>query len=341
MPEAITDIPLGLFPSLAAEFGLRAFAADQLIEWLYRTRVASFDEMTNISKAVRSALKERFVMDALEIAGTQEASDGTRKFLCRAKDGRAVECVYMPTGAGRTTVCVSTQVGCAMGCSFCRTAGMGFVRDLTQGEILGQLTLMMRAHPDPVTNVVLMGMGEPLANLDAVSSAVEVMLDGRAFGFSKRRLTLSTAGLLPQLEKFAEKFDIKIAISLNATTDEARSQLMPINRRYPIAEIMESCRKYSERSRHRITFEYVLIGGLNDTDGDAARLVELLKGISAKVNLIPFNPFEGSGLKAPEEGTSERWSDFLRSRGVQANVRISRGQEILAACGQLATSFGA
>jgi len=226
-----------------------------------------------------------------------------------------------------------------MGCTFCRTGGMGFRRNLTQGEIVGQLIALARVAPSAITNVVLMGMGEPLLNAEAVREAIAIFRDERAFNISKRRITVSTAGLVPELEAFCQEVDVKIAISLNATTDEVRSQLMPINRSVPIAEIMAFCRHYSRTSKHRITFEYVLICDVNDTREDAARLVGLLDGTRAKVNLIPFNPFEGSGLAAPLPATVEWWSEFLREKGVQANVRTSRGQEILAACGQLASGL--
>ncbi len=337
MSEIITDIPLNRLPAIVAELGLKPFAVEQIIEWLYRRRVSNFSEMTNLTKQARDELAKKYKISAVEKAGVETAADSTRKFLCGLTDGNAVECVIIPAEDGRVTTCISTQVGCAMGCAFCRTAGMGFVRDLTQGEILGQLILAMRESPEPITNVVLMGMGEPLANLDAVSSSVELMLDTRAFGFSKRRVTLSTSGLLPQLDAFSRRFDIKIAISLNATTDEVRQRLMPVDKRYPIAAIMDFCREYSHRTRHRVTFEYVLIRDINDTMTDAKRLVSLLRGMRAKVNLIPFNPFEGSGMDAPLPETVERWADLLRENGIQVNIRVSRGQEILAACGQLAS----
>ncbi|MFA5810961.1 MAG: 23S rRNA (adenine(2503)-C(2))-methyltransferase RlmN [bacterium] len=337
MREALTDIPLDRLPAVVADLGLKRFAAEQILQWLYRRRVSNFDEMTNLTKEARAMLAERYDISAVEPISEERAADGTRKFLCALRDGNAVECVIIPAEDGRVTVCVSTQVGCAMGCVFCRTAGMGFVRDLTQGEILGQLIQAFRESPEPVTNVVLMGMGEPLANLDAVSTSVEAMLDTRAFGLSKRRVTLSTSGLLPQLDAFSRRFDIKIAISLNAATDEVRQRLMPIDKRYPISQIMDFCRDYSKRTRHRVTFEYVMILGVNDSMEEAKKLAALLAGMRAKVNLIPFNPFEGSEFKAPLAETVERWGDILRESGVQVNIRVSRGQDILAACGQLAS----
>lgn len=338
MRTPITDILLKDFPALVAELGLKPYAAGQIVSWLYQKRVDSFEAMTNLAKGVRDLLRERYAIEAIRLDRLQTADDGTKKFLCRAFDGAAVEAVLIPAEEGRLTACLSTQAGCAMGCLFCRTAAMGLVRNLTQGEIVGQLLIAERHAPSPVTNVVLMGMGEPLANREAVEGAVEIVLDARAFDLSKRRVTLSTCGLLPELEEFSRRFDIKIAISLNATTDEIRTQLMPITRRYPITQIMKFCRSYSERSRHRVTFEYVLIRGVNDNHDDARRLVELLHGIRAKVNLIPFNPFEESGLAAPDEATVRWWSEFLYTKGIQANIRASRGQGISAACGQLATA---
>lgn len=338
MKPAITDVALANVPKLVAELGFKPYVAGQLVEWLYAKRAASFDEMTNLSKGARDLLRGRFAIEAVKLDGFQTAADGTRKFLCETADGAHVECVLIPAEGDRVTVCVSTQAGCAMNCAFCRTAGMGLTRNLTQGEILGQLLVAMRHASSSVTNVVLMGMGEPLANAEAVGGAIDVMIAKRAFFLSKRRITLSTCGLLPELEVFSEAYDIKIAISLNATTDEVRDELMPINRRYPIAKLMEFCRAYSHDARHRVTFEYVLIGGVNDTKEDARRLVDLLKGVRAKVNLIPFNPFAGSTYRAPAEGVAMWWSEYLSTKGILATVRTSRGQEIMAACGQLAAS---
>lgn len=337
---AITDVALNEMPALVAELGLKPFASDQILSWLYQKRVASFAEMTNLSKEARKRLDEHYDIDALAIAERQVAEDGTTKFLCRAHDGAGIECVLIPMEEGRRTVCLSTQVGCAMGCAFCRTAGMGLVRNLTQGEIVGQLLLVMRERAAPVTNVVLMGMGEPLANADAVDRAVTVLTDPHAVDLSKRRITLSTCGLLPELERFVAHHDVKIAISLVATADAQRDRLMPINRRYPIERIMAFCRDYSRTHRHRITFEVILIRDENDAEEDAARLVALLHGVRAKVNLIPFNPFAGCPFKAPDPGRVAWWDEYLSGRGIQTNVRASRGQEILAACGQLATAAG-
>lgn len=337
MLPLITDIALGDLSSVAQEMGLKKYCARQIVSWLYKIRVQSFDEMTNLSKDARELLKQRFEIAALSTSNELKAKDGTRKFLLKTRDGLGVECVFIPAADGRNTVCISTQIGCAMGCKICRTAGMGLARNLSQGEILSQLIHVMRIQKEPVTNVVLMGMGEPLSNLDAVSGAVELMQETVAFGMSKRRITLSTCGLVPELEKFCARFDIKIAISLGATTDEARTRLMPIGRRYNIASIMAFCRAYSKKTRHRVTFEYVLVAGVNDGMEDCRRLVKLLKGVRAKVNLIPFNPFDGCKFAAPKGGVAETFGDHLHSHGIQSNIRASRGGEIMAACGQLAT----
>jgi 23S rRNA (adenine2503-C2)-methyltransferase len=364
MKPNITDIPMDQLPAVAHALGLKPYVVSQLITWLYKKRVSSFEDMTNLSKEARRVLSEHYSISRLKIDRIQQAADGTKKFMFVLSDGKKVESVLIPAADKRLTLCISTQVGCAMGCVFCRTAQMGFIRDLTQGEIVGQLIEVQKTmgHPHPlpppsparrslgvggrgragergilqITNIVLMGMGEPLVNYDAVAAATKILLDERAFNFSKRRVTISTSGLLPQLARFAKQFDIKIAISLNATTDEVRNHLMPINRRYCLADIMKFCRSYSNQSKHRVTFEYVMIQGVNDASHDMKRLMKLLAGIRAKVNLIPFNPFPGCDYKGPIESTLHMWYKFLTEHGIQTNIRISRGQDILAACGQLA-----
>ena len=337
MKPAITDMSPEQLKGFVVEFGMKPYVATQIVSWLYGKLASSFDEMTDISKSGRAALAERCDIAAVDTLEEMVASDGTIKLLCGARDGERVECVLLPSDDDRLTACLSTQAGCAMGCGFCRTASMGFRRNLTLGEITGQLVLLARRAGRPITNIVLMGMGEPLLNREAVEEAIALFRDDDAFGLSKRRITLSTAGIMPELEKFAERNDIKIAISLNATTDDVRSKLMPVNEKWPIARIMEFSRAYSKRSRHRVTFEYVMIRDVNDSRDDAKRLVELLRGVRAKINLIPFNPFEGSPYEAPDRKELEWWRDFLLEKGVQANIRISRGQDILAACGQLAS----
>ncbi len=335
---SITDLPIERLAATVTSLGLKKFAASQIVTWLYKNRVTSFDEMTNLSKGARQVLAENYSIGRLKLSKVQKAEDGTKKFAFVLKDGKKIESVLIPSPDGRITLCISTEVGCAMGCTFCRTAKMGFIRDLTQGEILGQIIEVERAtgHGSRITNIVLMGMGEPLVNYDAVVSSVKVLLDARAFNMSKRRITVSTSGLISQAERFSKELDVKLAISLNATTDEVRDKLMPVNRRFTIADIMKFCREYSKRSKYRLTFEYVMIGGLNDSAGDMKRLVKLLSGIRAKVNLIPFNPFPGCDYKMPQETTLKEWYNYLTSKSIQTNIRVSRGQDILAACGQLA-----
>jgi len=360
MKPSITDIPIERLAASVTALGLKKYAASQIITWLYKERVTSFEAMTNLSRDARRILSENYSIGGLLIEKVQRASDGTKKFLFVLCDGKKVESVLIPSPDKRLTLCISTQVGCAMGCAFCRTAKMGFERDLTQGEILGQVIEVQKIVKDErretrdakavssrilrssslipcITNIVLMGMGEPLVNYDAVVNAIKVMLDERAFNFSKRRVTVSTSGLVSQADKFSRQLDVKLAISLNATTDDVRNKLMPVNRRFPIALIMKFCREYSKRSRHRVTFEYVMIKGLNDSTEDMNRLVKLLTGIRAKVNLIPFNPFTGCDFKGPQEITLKKWYKYLTEKGIQTNIRVSRGQDILAACGQLAS----
>jgi 23S rRNA (adenine2503-C2)-methyltransferase len=334
----ITDIPLSEMPAFMEGMGIKRYAAGQVIQWLYQKRVQDVGEMTNLSKAVRERLAAEFDIQALDLVESISAADGTTKYLCRARDGKCVECVLIPADDERWTACLSTQVGCQMGCAFCRTARMGFERDLSMGEIISELILMMRNAKRDVTNVVFMGMGEPLMNMDAVGHAIEALTAEGAFGMSKKRITVSTAGLIPELREFTSRYDVKVAISLNATDDATRDRIMPINKKYPIAAIMDFCREYSKRSKSRVTFEYVMMDGVNDSEADARRLACLISGFKAKVNLIPFNAFEGSGFSPSRPEIVMWWSDFLYGKGIQTNIRVSRGQEILAACGQLAAN---
>ncbi|MBI4211993.1 MAG: 23S rRNA (adenine(2503)-C(2))-methyltransferase RlmN [Deltaproteobacteria bacterium] len=339
MTTALTDLSLEHLTSLVTSLGFKPFTASQLVLWLYRDAVGSFEEMTNLPKAARAVLQERFAVDPLEPITMLQGSDGTRKFLWKLRDGQRIESVLIPSEDGeRLTACVSSQVGCAMACDFCRTGMMGLKRNLTLGEITSQLRLMKQKTEKPITNVVFMGMGEPLTNFQNVCDSITFMSSENAFGLGKRRITVSTSGLIPQLKRFCERFDVKIAISLSAANDELRDKLMPINKRYPIAELMQFCREYSEQKRHTIMFEYVLIKGVNDSQDQAERLVQILKGVRAKVNLIPFNPFEESEYKRPDSKVYEWWSKYLWDRGIPAPIRISGGRDILAACGQLATA---
>ncbi len=295
--------------------------------------------MTDVARPLRDALAASFAMPGLPLLETARAADGTRKLLLGLDQGRAIESVIIPDPP-RLTACISSQAGCAMGCGFCATAQLGLQRQLTAAEIAAQM-LAARAALAPgerLSNVVFMGMGEPLANYDAVVEAIAILTAPWGFGLSGRRVTVSTVGLLPQLERLVRETPVNVAVSLTATTDALRDRLMPINRRYPLAELMRTCRALPIAQRRRITFEYVLLAGVNDSGADAARLVRLLHGIRAKVNLIPFNPFPGAAFAPPAAAVVEHFQRQLLGAGVSASVRVTRGRDIQAACGQLAAA---
>jgi 23S rRNA (adenine2503-C2)-methyltransferase len=341
----LRSVPRAELDGLMAELRERPFRARQLFRWLHLRGAASFDEMTDLPRGLRAELERRYRLTTLERAMEQRAADGTIKWKWRTADGRFVESVYMPE-AERKTLCVSSQVGCGMGCTFCLTATMGLVRNLTSGEIVDQVHRANRRlvelgegeGPRPLTNLVFMGMGEPLANFDNLVSALETLLGDDGPNFSHRHVTVSTAGLVPMIRRLGEETKVKLAVSLNATTDETRSRIMPINSRYPIAELLRACRAFPMKQGRRITFEYVLLGGLNDTDDDADRLARLLKGVPSKVNLIPYNECPGLSFRAPDAARVEAFRDRVVAYGITAVVRKSRGREIAAACGQLAAS---
>ncbi len=333
----ITDIPIATFDTFVAQQGLKSFAADQIISWLYKKNVMSFDNMTNISKYARDALSREYDIVSLSISNIAVSTDLSKKYIFETHDGCFIESVWIPMDDTHHTICLSTQIGCQMGCAFCRTAQMPFERDLSLGEILDQVRLIAYDNSQMPSNIVFMGMGEPMNNLSNLSDAISILQDGRAFGLSKRRITVSTSGILDKLDIFAKMHDVKIAISLNAATDNIRSQIMPINKRYSIADIVKFAKHYNTYSKHRITFEYVLIQGINDTDSEMKQLVELLSMFPCKINLIPFNGFDTSEYKRPFKKTVDAWSKKLYQAGIQTNIRISRGQDIMASCGQLAS----
>ncbi|HET6923748.1 MAG TPA: 23S rRNA (adenine(2503)-C(2))-methyltransferase RlmN [Anaeromyxobacteraceae bacterium] len=332
---------------LLAGVGEKAFRARQLYRWLHRKGAASLDEMTDLPAALRRRLAETASLTALAMAAEQRSRDGTIKWTWRAGDGRLVESVYMPE-PGRKTLCLSSQAGCALGCTFCLTATMGLARHLSPGEIVDQVARANRRlcelgegrPPRPLTNLVFMGMGEPLHNYQAVAAALEILLSEDGPNFSHRHVTVSTAGLVPQLRRLGEETEVKLAVSLNATTDEVRDRLMPVNRRWPIAELLEACRAFPMRRGRRITFEYVLLAGVNDADEDAARLARLVRDIPAKVNLIPWNEGPGLPFAAPDPARVAAFQAVLVARNVTAVVRRNRGRDISAACGQLAVAGG-
>ena len=316
-----------------AGIGKERFRARQLLRWIYARGVVAFAEMTDLSRDLREELDRRALVSDWIPEVVEKSVDGTCKYLFRLADGETVETVRIPMEGGRSTLCVSTQVGCAMGCAFCLTGTFGLLRNLTPGEIVNQVCAA--AKDGPVNNIVLMGMGEPLHNLDNVVKALTILYAVDGFGYSSRKITLSTSGLVPEMLELGRRIRVNLAVSLNATTDAIRDQLMPVNRRYPLKELMSACREFPLQPRDRITFEYILIRDVNDTLDDAKRLVRLLHGIKAKVNLIPFNEHEGSEFRAPEPATIERFQTCLLDRNIVAIRRASKGQDISAACGQL------
>ncbi len=320
----------------------------QIWHWIYHRGALLFAEMTDISKDLREKLDETFVIGRPEITTEQTSSDGTRKWLIRLDpDARGqrheVEMVYIPE-ADRGTLCISSQVGCTLTCSFCHTGTQKLVRNLSANEIVGQVMLARdRIQEWPhqrqnrlLTNVVLMGMGEPLYNFDNVKSAMEIVSDGEGISLSKRRITLSTSGVVPEIVRAGAEIGTMLAISLHGTTDEIRTKLVPLNKKYPISELLDACRNYPGLSNaRRITFEYVMLKGINDTVADAKRLVQLLKGIPSKVNLIPFNPWPGTQYECSDWDTIEVFAEILNKAGYASPVRTPRGRDIMAACGQL------
>jgi len=325
------------------DLGERRFRALQIFHWIHQRGATSFDAMTDLSKELRQRLSEVATLRSLEKDLEQRSVDGTIKYRFRTADGKRIEAVYMPA-EDRKTLCVSTQAGCAMGCTFCMTATMGLQRNLSPAEIVGQVhavnteiaSQMPAPAPRPITNLVFMGMGEPLHNFDNLKTALEILQSEQGLNFSHRHITVSTVGLVPMIERFGRETDVKLAISLNASQDAQRSEIMPINRKWNIQALLDACRKFPLRQGRRITFEYVLIKGVNDDDQDARRLVELLRGIPAKVNLIPYNENPGLGFESTGEERAEAFRQILADGHIAAFVRKNRGRDIAAACGQLA-----
>lgn len=325
-----------------ADVGEKAFRASQVMKWMHQLGVDEFADMTNISKALRVRLSELAEIRAPEVVYDQASSDGTHKWVLRLDSGNCIETVFIPED-GRGTLCVSSQVGCALECSFCSTARQGFNRNLTTAEIIGQLRAAygyFGARPRDervITNVVFMGMGEPLLNFDNVVRAMNIMVDDDAYGLSKRRITLSTAGVVPAIDRLAEVSDVSLALSLHAANDALRDTLVPLNKKYPIAEVLAACRRYVDAagSRRRITIEYTLIDGVNDRPEHARELIRVLRGVPVKVNLIPFNPFPQSHYRRSTPQAIDRFWRILCDAGLTALTRRTRGDDIDAACGQL------
>lgn len=320
-----------------SSFGKERYRSIQIMRWLYKEGIHSIDEMTNLSKKFRRELSEISFVSALHPIKVEKSKDGTKKFLFQLEDGNRIESVLI-SDKKRLTLCLSTQVGCALGCRFCLTGKMGWKRDLMVSEILNQILAVKETLTPPasVTNIVLMGMGEPLINYHHTLKAIELMMNPDAFKFSSRRITLSTAGVFPELEQLSQEgISFRLAVSLNASDEKTRSILMPVNRRYPMNKVLEVCRRFPLRPRCRITFEYVLVEGINDSPTQAKRLLKLLKNIPSKVNLIPLNEAPEIPFKKPSEEKIREFQEILMKGGLTAIIRTSKGAEISAACGQL------
>ncbi len=327
---------------LLGGMGEKPFRTVQLMKWIYHRSVLDFDQMTDISKKSREQLAKISCIQLPTIKQTQVSKDGTIKWLLGFNDQQVIEMVYIPT-EDRGTLCVSTQVGCSLGCKFCSTATLGLTRNLTSAEIVGQVflarqeTMRMLERENPVTNIVLMGMGEPLLNFNNSISATNIMMDDLGFNISKRRVTISTAGIAPSIKKMKPLTDVSLAVSLHAANNKTRDKILPINKKYPLEQLIPACKDYIKGSTHRtITWEYVMLKGINDSDDDARQLISLIKYVPSKINLIPFNTFPGCDYECSDESRIERFAKIILDAGLTVTMRRSRGDDIDAACGQLA-----
>jgi 23S rRNA (adenine2503-C2)-methyltransferase len=338
----LAELELGELEGALETRHCERYHARQVYRWIYRRGVSDFSQMTDLSRSLRTQLEADFFVGTPRLVADEHSVDGTRKLVLELTDQRRIESVFIPDTPAMT-FCISTQVGCAMSCGFCLTGKMGLVRHLTTGEIVGQVRVLaattgLLEHP---FNIVLMGMGEPLHNYDSTMKALRILHSEHGLAISPRRVTLSTVGIVPGLERLArEPLMPNLAVSLHATTDEQRSALVPPNRKYPLAAILDTCRRFPLKKRNRITFEYVLLDGVNDMPEDARRLVKLLSGIRAKVNLIPLNPAPGIPYERPSDERVDRFAQILSDRHITVSVRKSRGRDIRAACGQLITESG-
>ncbi|WP_424945682.1 23S rRNA (adenine(2503)-C(2))-methyltransferase RlmN [Candidatus Spongiihabitans sp.] len=339
------------------DMGEKSFRAQQLLQWVYQKKVIRFPDMTDLSKRLRQTLQQNTNLDLPEIVSQQRSTDGTFKWLLKLKDGNCIESVYIPE-SGRGTLCVSSQVGCGLNCTFCATARQGFNRNLDVDEIISQVWIannvleaienkpencFVRDVADqrrPVTNIVMMGMGEPLLNFDNVVSAMRLMMDDYSFGLSMRRVTLSTAGMIPAIDQLRQQCPVSLAVSLHAPDDALRDKLVPLNKKYPIGPLLDCCRRYvGENNRRRVTLEYVMLKGVNDSAEQARALAKIIRHVPAKVNLIPFNPFPQTQFQRSEAETIDRFRDMLLAENIFTVTRTTRGDDIDAACGQLAGDF--
>lgn len=344
-PINLLDLDRQGLQDFFAGLGEKPFRGQQIMQWIHQYGVDDFAAMTNLAKPLRARLAEVACIRGPSVKQDQQAADGTRKWLFELADGSGIETVFIPE-EDRGTLCVSSQAGCGLNCTFCSTAHQGFNRNLTTAEIVGQIWLASRllgSRPNDerrITNVVFMGMGEPLLNFEAVTGAIRIMLDDLAYGLSRRRVTVSTAGLVPLIDRLREDCPVSLAVSLHAPDDELRTELMPVNRKYPIAELLDACRRYVEGDpRRRITFEYIMLDGVNDTPDHARRLVRLLRDVPSKVNLIPFNPFPQGRYRRSSPEAIDAFRQVLYEAGLTTITRRTRGDDIDAACGQLAGRF--
>lgn len=342
MKTNLLDFNLDQLTQHFAEMGEKPFRAKQVMRWMHQMAEDDFDAMTDLAKSLRAKLHERAEVRVPSLMTGQESSDGTRKWLLDVGTGNGVETVFIPED-DRGTLCVSSQVGCALECTFCSTGRQGFNRNLSTAEIIGQLWWANKAmgvtpkNERVVSNVVMMGMGEPLANFDNVVSAMQIMLDDHGYGLSRRRVTLSTSGLVPQMDRLREECPVALAVSLHAPNDAIRDVIVPINKKYPLAELMAACSRYLEKApRDFITFEYVMLDGVNDRPEHARQLMELVRDVPCKFNLIPFNPFPNSGYDRSSNNAIRIFRELLQEQGYVVTVRKTRGDDIDAACGQLA-----
>ncbi len=339
----LKNMPLPALEKFLQGQGKERFRATQIFKWIYQNDASSFAEMTNISKELRAELEKTACISRLEAETVEEGTDGTRKYLFNLGDGHAVESVLIPI-EGRNTVCISSQVGCAMACEFCLTGTFRLTRNLTTAEIVNQIMairLDVRKNGEEIRNIVMMGMGEPLHNLDNVIPAVQIMIDGNGLQLSNRRVTISTCGLVPEMTRLGQELpNVNLAVSLNATTDELRNRIMPVNRSYPLKDLLKACKEFPLPGRRKVTFEYVMLGGINDSLDDAKRLLRLISDIPNKVNLIPFNEHEGCDFRAPTQVAIDAFHTYLIDRHVTVITRDSRGGDISAACGQLKGKLG-
>lgn len=336
----ITDFSLSQLTDFVESLGLPTYRGSQIFAWLYRPNITDFSQMTDLTKDLRETLAARASFDWPEIADVERSKDGTVKYGFKLKDNNYIESVLIPED-GRNTLCVSSQVGCAMGCGFCLTGGMGFKRNLSPGEIVGQVVRVRnRLHDEDtesvLNNLVFMGMGEPLANFDNLLVALEILTYQRGLNFSDRRITVSTCGLVPKIKELGQKTRVNLAVSLHSVDDSVRSKLMPINNKYPVAELLEACKNFPMPKRKRIMFEYILIKDLNDSVSDAEILAERLRDIPCKINLLPYNETSALSYQRPSDKKIELFQKTLWKAGFTVLVRSSRGSDISAACGQLA-----